>query len=198
MQKKYIFPILFFVLLTISYFCFKNHESHSLKKIEFVIEKPYLNLIRNLAKKDSLEKIIEKNGIEITNKKWHEFIVDVPDRVIRLRQYKLEGHFEFTVVKKDNYLGKLILPFEQKTLVDFQDLIIKTKLIKPNDFVTFCEKKIKIYPKNKMTAIEVSSEIKIKKFIPFMFEELMDKKVNEFNEQDINNFKENLINISGS
>lgn len=196
MKKKYIFPLLFSILLVILYFCCENHESESVKKIDFLINKPYFSVIKKLSKKESLEKIIEKNNIKIVDKKWHEFTVDVPDRPIKLRQYKLEGYLEFTVEKQDFYLGNINLPFIQEIIVDFKKLFIKTKLAKPSKLVDSYDRGVKIFQEQQITKVEVVSKIKIKKFIPFVFKNIMDKKLDEFNEKDINNFKEILIEIS--
>lgn len=195
-MKKYTVPILFFIALTISYFCFTNHEAHSFEKINFYIEKPYLSVVKNMSQKNSLEKIVEQNEGKVIYKKWENFDLEVPDRILRIRQYKVEGTLNFTVEKNDKDLGKMQLNFIQKLYVDFKNFSSTTHLSKSQNQIPFYEKIIKMNPEDNKTKVEITSEIKIKKNIPFFFNRIMDEKVEEFNKKDIKKLKENIINIS--
>ena len=199
-MKKYILPVLGTILIACGYFCMQIHESHSSEEIEFTIEKPYLQVIKGLATKNSLEKIVEDSDGVVTNKNWENFNVEIPQRILRIRDYKIEGTMTFTVEKKDNELGELRLPFIQKINLDKEVFSLKTNLTSPQPQILAYEKIVEISPSLEdalpKTHVSAKSELKIRKTIPFFFKEYMDKKVAETNRRDLEQLKSNIMKIS--
>jgi ABC-type sugar transport system permease subunit len=70
MKKVLIFPSLILIIALAFYFSFLDYESCSSEKISFVINKPYLTIIKDFAKKESLEKTIEDNDGKLVYKEW--------------------------------------------------------------------------------------------------------------------------------
>ena len=199
-MKKYILPVLGTILRACGYFCMQIHESHSSEEIEFTIEKPYLQVIKGLATKNSLEKIVEDSDGVVTNKNWENFNVEIPQRILRIRDYKIEGTMTFTVEKKDKELGELRLPFIQKINLDKEVFSLKTNLTSPQPQILAYEKIVEISPSLEdalpKTHVSAKSELKIRKTIPFFFKEYMDKKVAETNRRDLEQLKSNIMKIS--
>lgn len=199
-MKKYILPVLGTILIAFGYFCMQIHESHSSEEIEFTIEKPYLQVIKGLATKNSLEKIVEDSDGVVTNKNWENFNVEIPQRILRIRDYKIEGTMTFTVEKKDKELGELRLPFIQKINLDKEVFSLKTNLTSPQPQILAYEKIVEISPSLEdalpKTHVSAKSELKIRKTIPFFFKEYMDKKVAETNRRDLEQLKSNIMKIS--
>lgn len=199
-MKKYILPVLGTILIACGYFCMQIHESHSSEEIEFTIEKPYLQVIKGLATKNSLEKIVEDSDGVVTNKNWENFNVEIPQRILRIRDYKIEGTMTFTVEKKDKELGELRLPFIQKINLDKEVFSLKTNLTSPQPQILAYEKIVEISPSLEdalpKTHVSAKSELKIRKTIPFFFKEYMDKKVAETNRRDLEQLKSNIMKIS--
>ena len=83
-MKKFAVPIASLLVLVAGYLCLKEHESRSLEKEEFVIEAPYLAVVRGLAKKDSLERIVEQNDAKVTGKNWETFQLEIPKRLLKV------------------------------------------------------------------------------------------------------------------
>lgn len=179
------------------FLCYGTHESSSFEQISFVIERPYLEVVQNLAKKDSLEKIVEQNDAILVEKLWKNFNIEVPQRVLRIREYKINGVLDFVVEKHDKFLGNLNIPFTQTVNFDKNMLKIDIKLQKNHEKVTFYEKSIEITPflsENK-TFVEIKSKLSIKNKIPFFVKEIMDKKVDENNKKDVKKLEDNLKNM---
>lgn len=175
---------------------FKTHESNSDQQISFTIEKPYLEVVQNIAKKDFLEKIIEQNDAVLVEKTWKNFDIQVPQRVLRIKEYKIHGNLDFLIEKHDKFLGNLLIPFTQTINFDKNMLKIDTNLQKSHEKITFYEKNIEITPfldENK-TFVEIKSKLSIKNQIPFFLKETMDKKVDENNKKDVKKLEDTLKN----
>lgn len=198
-MKKIFFIFLTIVIFSIFvFFSFVKHESSNKENISFILEKPFLTVVRELANKNSLEKIVEENEGVVTSKYWEEFKIDVPDRIIRLREYQIDGLLKFKVLKNDDDLGKLLLAFEQKMHLDKNQLLINTNLEKPEGSVVGYSKTIQIEPiKESKTKIVLSNQIVVQKTIPFFFAETMNKKVKIANEKDLENLKQNIMALVG-
>jgi hypothetical protein len=187
------------IFLTSAFFSLKNHESNSTEEICFTIDKPYIAVVKDLATKNSLEKMVEDHEGTVTQKNWDSFNVEVPKRILRLKQYKIDGCLKFTVEKKDKDLGDLKLPFVQDFQLDDKKFSVNTKLVDPQENITEYNKNIEITPKDEnglptKTNICLKSELKVKKLIPFFFSNYMDEKVKQNNIDDLNDLKNNIIN----
>jgi hypothetical protein len=179
------------------FLCYETHESSSFEQISFTIDRPYLEVVQNLAKKDSLEKIVEQNDATLVEKSWKNFNIEVPQRVLRIKEYTINGVLDFVIEKHDKFLGNLNIPFTQSINFDKNMLKIDTKLQKNHEKVTFYEKNVEITPflsENK-TFVEIKSKLSIKNKIPFFAKEIMDKKVNENNKNDVKKLENNLKNM---
>lgn len=198
-MKKFLFLISFIVVVTISFFqCCENHESYSIKSEEFIINKPFIIVVKGLAKKDSLEKMVEENDGIVSNKYWERFDVAVPQRILRIRDYEIDSTLKFKVIKKDGDLGELTLPFVQNMHLSKNELFINTSLIESTSSVVSYDKIIEITPiDEEKTQIKIKNEIKVKKYIPFFLKDMMNKRVEICNEKDLENMKENIFSISG-
>lgn len=201
-MKKYIIPLSTALLIAIGYLCLESHESQSTKQIEFVIEKPYLNIVKELATKNSLEKMVEESDGTVTRKNWEFMNIEVPDRILRLKAYKIDGLLKFVVEKKDHDLGDLKLPFVQKMNLDSSMLTIETKLEEPQTGIRAYEKKVEISPVTEdkritpSTHVSIRSELKVRKTIPFFLKKNMDDKVSETNEKDLEQLKKNITGMA--
>jgi hypothetical protein len=196
-MKKILFCFLLICFLIISFFLtFKNISSYSSKEESFVSDKPFLVVIKNLATKKSFEKIIEQNDAVLEEKTWDYLDISIPKRVLKIREYELNGKMNFSILKKDLDLGELRLFFEQLIHLDKKSLNIKIDLLKEHKNVITYNKTVEIVPLDeKSSKIFIKSEIKIKKFIPFFYENYMNKKVEKNNEKDILKLKNNLKKI---
>jgi len=88
-MKKSLFFILFLLVLTGSfYYTLIEHESSSLSEQSLVINKPYISVVKSLATKESLEKIVEENDGILRSKQWQNFTIDVPKRILKIKEYK--------------------------------------------------------------------------------------------------------------
>lgn len=193
-----IFAVFLLFLGVFSYFsCFIDHESASFEQVSFAIDSPYLGVVKNLSKKDSLEHIIEESDAKLNEKSWESFDVDIPNRLLRLREYKINGVLRFIVEKNDNFLGNLVIPFKQVINFDKNMLKVEINLDGEQKKIIFYKKIIKITPiadENK-TFFEISSKLTIKNRIFFFFKDFMDKKVVESNKKDLLQLENNLKNI---
>ena len=202
-MKKYIIPIAASLLIAGGYLCLEKHESHSTETAEFTIEKPYLGVVKELATKNSLERMVQDSNGTITEKNWDSFEFEAPRRKLRLKEYKLEGTLRFTVEKKDGDLGELRLPFTQEMHLDSHVLSLHTKLSTPQEKIPAYDKKIEISPLVEegasipKTHVSIKSELTVRKTIPFFFGKLMDKKVAETNRKDTEQLKSNIMGIAG-
>lgn len=201
-MKKFIVPIVSLLVLVAGYLCLEQHESHSLEKAEFVIDAPYLAVVKGLASKNSLEKIVEDNDGKVTGKNWENFHVEVPKRLLKIREYRLEGTLRFNVEKKDSDLGELKLPFVQEMHLDEHVLNLRTRLDAPQKQVPSYEKNVEISPYLEQefvqkTHVSIRSELTVRKTIPFFFGKTMDDKVAKSNRKDLERLKANIIEAAG-
>lgn len=170
-----------------------DHISSSTRTAEFMINKPYLIVVSEMAKKESLEETIEQTGSKLISKEWKNFELVPPDRRIQLREYKLIGDLDFKVSSNDSNLGNLVLEFNQKINLNKKEFKIETKLKNKNEKVLKYNKNIIMTPDserilNKVN-VKITSEIKIKNKIPFFAREIMDEKVDKSNELDLSKIK---------
>lgn len=202
-MKKFIVPLVSLLILAAGYLCLENHESRSTETKEFVIDAPYLAVVKGLAAKDSLEKIVEDNDAKVTGKNWESFRAEIPIRIFRFREYRLEGVLKFNVEKKDPDLGTLTLPLTQRMRLEDQVLLLDTTLDSPQKNVVSYDKKVEISPAVEQegivhgTHVSVSSELKVRKTIPFFFGKIMDEKVARANRKDLERLEANIIRASG-
>jgi hypothetical protein len=196
-MKKILFCFLLFCFLLFAFFStFKNISSYSNKEESFVSDKPFLVVIKNLATKKSFEEIIEQNDAVLEEKTWDYLDISIPKRVLKIREYELNGKMNFSILKKDLDLGELRLFFEQLIHLDKKSLNIKIDLLKEHKNVIIYNKTVEIVPLDeKSSKIFIKSEIKINKFIPFFYENYMNEKVEKNNEKDILELKNNLKKI---
>ena len=184
-KKILIISIAFLLILIFGfYFSFIDYESYNNQEVNFIINKPYLSVVKSLATKESLEKTIEDSNGRLRSKNWQSFVVEVPKKILRIKEYKLEGKLDFIFEKEDDSLGKLVLPFEQNVNVDKDVFNIKTNLKEPQKNVTLYNKAIEIAPSledSLKTQVSIKNEIKIKKLIPFFLKDFKDKKVEKNN-----------------
>lgn len=199
MKKFFLFIFLFLSILSVTfYYSFIVHTSNSVVEDSFVINSPYLAVVKSLAGKESLEKMVEEND-GVLKKHWQNFIIEVPKRVLKIKEYKLEGTLYFSIEKHDKNLGYLNLPFEQDIKIDKDIFTIKTNLKEPQKNIKVYNKIIEIFPSKNdpfKTSVIIKSELKISKFIPFFFKDFMDKRVIESNKKDLDNLINNLKGIS--
>jgi hypothetical protein len=206
-MKTYItlfFMLVFVVIvLSIGYLCLENYESYSKEEVAFTIDKPYLATVKGLATKNSLEKMVEENDGMLVYKNWESFDIEVPQRILRIKEYKVHGKLKFIVEKTDHDLGPIKLPFVQEIHLDNHIFDISTKLVSPQKNIPSYNKTIQISPlfegNNKIaqqTHVKISSELKIKKLIPIFFKKFMDDKVKQTNQKDIEQLKNNILNMS--
>lgn len=197
MKKILVITLCIFLFLAISfYYCLVSYESYSSISDKFIIDKPYLSVVKSLATKESLEKAIEENEGTLSNKHWSNFTIEVPKRILKLRDYKLDGKLDFTVIKYDKSLGKLHLDFEQNIQIDKDIFKIEINLKKSQNKVLLYDKIINIRHIDNKVEVEIKSDLKIKKTIPYFLKKLMDDTVKSNNITSVNQLKNNLINIT--
>jgi hypothetical protein len=202
MKKLFLLVLLLLLLLVVGfYFTLNSHESYSEQKVEFLINKPYLATVKELATKESLEKTIEENNGRLYGKNWDIFVVELPKKILRIKEYRLQGKLSFFVEKQDADLGKIVLPFEQDISVDKDVFNINTKLKAPQESVLIYNKFVEIIPYAESgletkTHVIIKSELKIKKIIPNFFNKVMDEKVDAANKVDLEQLKSNLKKIT--
>jgi hypothetical protein len=199
-MKKYLISLWAFTVVFVVGFCFSivKHDSYSTSEDSFVVNKPYLSVVKSLASKESLEKVVEENNGILKNKQWQSFTVEVPKRIFKVKEYNLEGLLYFTVEKHDADLGDLSLLFEQKVFVNKDVFKINTNLREPQKNVSICNKFIEISPSlddSLKTQVLIKNELKINKLIPFFFNKLMDSKVKYAAEKDLNILRSNILLI---
>lgn len=198
--KKYIVPLFVTLLIAGSYLCFESHESTSREKTEFAIDKPYINVVKALATKNSLEKIVQESDGTVTQKNWENFNIEVPKRILRLKEYTVDGTLKFVVEKTDHDLGEIKLPFAQQIHLESHIFSISTKLVDPQPKVCLYNKLVEISPLVEedmpKTHVCITSELKIRKTIPFFFKKYMDDKVAQTNKKDMEQLKANILDVS--
>jgi hypothetical protein len=110
------------------------------------VESPYLAVIKGMATKNSLEKIIEENNGVVKNKNWESFQVEVPRRILRIKEYKIEGIMRLHMKRRILTLVILELRFVQEMHLDDQVLFMNTRLVSPHEHVTACRRTIEVSP----------------------------------------------------
>jgi len=194
--KKILISIFVIIVFFLS---FRKHESYSEESTEFIVNKPFLLVVKELSNKASLEKIIEQNDAVVINKNWDNFDITIPQRILRIREYKIDGTMMFEIKKEDKDLGEIFLPFVQQIKLDKNEFKIETKLKTPQKNVIRYYKLIEINPvKNESkTHIMIKSDLKIEKTIPIFFQKTMNEKVEKINKNDMENLKQNILLILG-
>jgi hypothetical protein len=197
-MRKYILALVGSLIPLLLYLSLEEHEHHSLKSIDFTIDRPFLQVVRNLATKNSLERIAEDNDATVTGKYWENFNVEVPQRILRLRDYRLEGTLKFTVERLDPDLGRLRLTLTQNMDLDETGLRLETHLARPDRNVTELSKTVEITPirDRQATGVRVVSQLGVSKTIPFFLKEHMDMKVDDNNDEGLRRLRERIIEVS--
>lgn len=200
MKKISIFSLICFLTLSI-FFAYKilivNHISEDEEKLEIVVDKPYLSAIKEIVTKNSLEKIAEKNNSKVIEKKWDYLNLEMP-RIIRPKTWHVNGKLIFSTYSKNEDFGELKLNFVQDVDIEKDILLIKTYLKEPSENVLEYKKEIKIQPFENKIKLFLLSKIKIQKTIPDFFSKYMDDKVKIYNKIEIENLKNELLNIINS
>jgi len=176
-----------------------SHEYTSNEQKSFVINKPYLSVVKSMATKESLEKTVEEDKGTVTNKRWQNFTIEVPQRILRIKDYSLEGLLYFTVEKPGGDLGRLSLDFEQNISVNKNAFLVKINLREPQRNVKVYNKVIEISPLADdplKTQVFIRSELSVLKLIPFFFKSVMDKKVLDANSKDLESISHNIMRIT--
>lgn len=173
--------------------CFTSHIASTQDTTFFIIEKPFIEIFKKLANKNSLEKIIQQNNDTLVDKNWEYLNVEII-RILKPKSWTINGKMNFTVDTNNDF--KTRLHFNQ--FVDYSQGILQiiTKLETPDKNILICEKTIQIIDQINNTKVNVKTTLVVKKYIPKYFVKLMDDKVKEHNLKDIQKIKDNLINIT--
>ena len=173
--------------------CFTSHIASTQDATFFIIEKPFIEIFKKLANKNSLEKIIQQNNDTLVDKNWEYLNVEII-RILKPKSWTINGKMNFTVDTNNDF--KTRLHFNQ--FVDYSQGMLKiiTKLETPDKNILICEKTIQIIDQINNTKVNVKTTLVVKKYIPKYFVKLMDDKVKEHNLKDIQKIKDNLINIT--
>ena len=194
MKNYIIITILLVIFCAFAFFSIIKHESLSEEEVSFVLNKPYINVVKSLSTKESLEKAIETNNAKLCEKYWEFFTIEIPRPIFRIRNYKLEGKLIFFVEKNDKELGYLYLPFEQNVTLNKNEFYIQIKLQQPQSNIIKYIKTIEINPLEDQTKIKIKSELLVSKNIPFFLRKFMDNKVKNINIQKTIGKKKNKNN----
>lgn len=198
MKKTSLIILFVFVLVCGIIFAYKTliirHNSESEEKIELVLDESYFSALKKLVTKNSLEKIAEKNNSKITSKSWEYLNLEMP-KILRPKTWIVDGKLNFSTKTLDKDLGEMELNFCQNVNVEKENLFIRTYLSKPCTNILEYDKEVKIKPLDNKIQLDLLSKIKISKTIPYFYADYMDKKVKEHNKKDIEELKNNLINI---
>ena len=201
-MKKFLSIVLAGCFLSFGlYFAYKiliiKHNSESEERLQIVLDEPYFSAVKKLVSKNSLEKIAEKNNSKITNKNWDYLNLEMP-KIFRPKTWVVDGKLKFSTTTNNEDLGQITLDFCQDVSIEKEILIIRTYLENQSTNILDYEKEIKITPLDKKITLDLFSKIKIMKTIPAFCADYMNKKVKEHNKKDIEQLKNNIINIISS
>lgn len=197
-MKRYIFPILVTAFALLFLLSLVDHESTDKTSLEFTVERPYLAVMSNIATKNSLERIVEQEDGVVTGKEWNKFEVEVPQRLLRIREYGFHSEMKFIVKRSDYWTGFSSLPFVQDVKMNRESLLIDTSLSEDHKKLKKCTSKIEASPhldSLTSTLIKVESEITLRCRLPFFLKSMMERRLKDYNEKRVNEMKEGIILI---
>lgn len=191
MKKKYIIIIIILLVLLTPLLFLKKINIEEERNFEFNVDKSYLEVVKNILNKKSLEEVLEKNNAVLIEKKW-EYLNIEPLFLLRPRMWEVDGKMHFKIKKADKNLGPIELEFQQTINYNKDNLKIDVFLEKEKDFLKKYENHINIIPNYEKTRIKIKNLIKIEMFIFSFLKPYIHKKLNKFIEEDIIKIKENI------
>lgn len=191
MKKKYIFIILTVLLIIFPILFLKQIDLQEEREENFSVRKSYLEVIKNILNKKSLEEILEKNNAVLIEKKWEYLNVDT-QFILRPRTWEVNGKMHFKIKKIDKDLGSIELKFQQTIEYNRNRLDIKVVLEEEKKYLKNYENIIEITPNGNETKIKVKNLIKINILMLSFLKNYLNQKLNNFIEEDIKKIKNNI------
>lgn len=191
MKKKYIFIILTVLLIIFPILFLKQIDLQEEREENFSVRKSYLEVIKNILNKKSLEEILEKNNAVLIEKKWEHLNVDT-QFILRPRTWEVNGKMHFKIKKIDKDLGSIELKFQQTIEYNRNRLDIKVVLEEEKKYLKNYENIIEITPNGNETKIKVKNLIKINILMLSFLKNYLNQKLNNFIEEDIKKIKNNI------
>jgi len=171
---------------------FINHKSEANLNHEYFLDVNYAKVKSILMRSDILEEIVEAEHGELISKNWSQLTVSF-DKIFK-NGIDLKGDLEFSVSKKDENLGEIVLNFNQEFNISKFNCIFKTNLKKSCGYLKNIQTHIEIIPFNQdKTKVVISVIIDYERIIPKYMIEDLDNKVNNSAKKIIEN-NEKVIN----
>lgn len=197
MAKYKIFSLLLVFVAAFIFFGFKllvvKHVSEVRLENSYILESEFSKVKSVMVRNDVLEEIVEHEQGEIVDRKWNKFIIS-GNRPFR-EGVDVDGSGNFVVSKNDPETGKVLLKFKQQISLTKSQILSKTNLVEPSEYIKNIETTTEMKPSDNQTLVNVKIYIKYERFLPKNMIKSVDKKVQDAANKTLENNKEVITNL---
>jgi len=150
----------------------------------FIVNREYREVIRVLAKQDSLEAIVSMSDGRIIDRQWESLNLDI-DRIMR-PVWRVNGSARF-LIEITNPDGKIVLELYQQIHVNQDFMDVSMTLIRPADGVEIYTNLMHVQAEGEQTRFTVKNHIAMTKRIPVQYHDYMKEQVRQANMTGVQN-----------
>jgi hypothetical protein len=145
----------------------------------FVVNRPYKEVIRVLAKQDTMESIVAMSDGRIVEKQWFNLALDI-DRIIR-PAWQVNGSARYVVEFSNPGCGRILLELFQELHVDQTHMDSSMRLMRPSGGVELYNNFMLVEAEGEKTKFTLTNQIIMTKRIPTPYHDYMKNQVHENN-----------------
>lgn len=152
----------------------------------FVVDRPYKESMRLLAKNDALEKIVEMGNGRVVEKHWNKLDLNIQKLINP--EWKIIGDANFSVEIEDYQHGKVILDLKQTADISPEKMIICVNSVSPSGGVKLVSNYFAVFPEvGNKTKFILENRLVIGYKIPANYHNRMHEMVKNVNHQNLLN-----------
>ncbi len=190
--------VLAFLVVLLSFgiglFCIfvRRHCAEACSSITYNVDLEFDQFRKVMVRTDSLEEILSYEQGRLIDRNWHKIVLS-SERLLNGFDFDTTG--DFTVSKKDDDLGELILKFNQQTHIGRAGITTETVLAEPVGYVKLIRTNMTAVPDGQQTVVTIAICLKYERRLPSMYFEEVDRKLAESASKTLGNNKKAVQNL---
>jgi len=163
---------------------------------QFVLNVPFKEVQKSIRKGNFEQETLKINNAELLQKQWIDRNFNIQRPLKADRYWEFSGRLLAKVRVDNPQAGKMDVELVEDIFFATNRIEVKTQLAKPLAIgVSDIRQEIVIYPYGQTTRVELSSNITLKRFVPWFMTDYARKQVKSATEQSVSKMESILRNL---
>ena len=173
--------VLVALVILMGVFIWKNLPKSTIQEAtqtEFVTETSFKDIQRAMRKGNFEQETLRINGAELVSKQWLDKHFNIQRPLRKDRHWEFSGRLLAKVRVDNQHAGKMEVELVEDIFFATDRIEVKTRLAKPLGIgVSDIYQEICIVPEGEKARVKLSSQITLKRFVPFFMKDYATKEV---------------------